>query len=182
MPGKTENATKSHGFPPVVDANAKVLVLGSMPGSASLEARQYYAHVRNIFWRIMGDLVGADPKLPYAMRLRILTDNRIALWDVLKTCVRPGSLDANIEKASIVVNDFRAFYRSHPQIAHVFFNGAKAEEYYLKYVLPTLDRRIGPVEFRRLPSTSPAHASLSYPQKLQAWSIVRFPERSVAAE
>lgn len=164
------------GFPPIAEAEAKVLILGSMPGQASLQAQQYYAHPRNIFWRIMGDLIGADINLPYAARVRILTANRIALWDVLKFCTREGSLDADIKTASVVVNDFHTFHRRHPYIGHVFFNGAKAEDLYRKHVFPTLGSQFGGLRFQRLPSTSPAHAALSYEQKLKLWQAVKFPD------
>ncbi|MBI4350498.1 MAG: DNA-deoxyinosine glycosylase [Elusimicrobia bacterium] len=155
------------GFKPVVESAARVLILGSMPGRASLAAGQYYAHPRNAFRRLLGELLGFDPALPYAARLRLLKKNGIALWDVLGSCVRPGSLDSAIEKSSVVPNDLSAFLRRHPGIRRVLFNGSKAEECFNKYVLPSLPR--AGLEFRRLPSTSPAHASKPYPEKLKAW-------------
>jgi len=79
-------------FEPIEDAVSTVLILGSMPGKASLAAGEYYAHPRNVFWTIMGELVGAHPGLPYQDRLKILRCSGIALWDVLGSCVRPGSL------------------------------------------------------------------------------------------
>jgi len=98
---------KIRSFPPVATSEARVLILGSMPGIASLTAGQYYAHPRNAFWRIMGKLVGAGPENPYDERLRILKKGGIALWDVLDSCVRPGSLDANISNET--PNDFAIF-------------------------------------------------------------------------
>lgn len=141
-----------------------------MPGKASLAAGEYYAHPRNLFWTILGELVGAHPSLAYAERSRILTANRIALWDVLKTCRRTGSLDADIEPSSIIPNDFSGFFAEHPQIERVFFNGATAEHAFRKQVLPTLSGL--PLLLQRLPSTSPAHAALSLQQKLQSWGVV----------
>jgi len=125
-------------FPPIENARARVLILGSMPGGASLAAGQYYAHPQNLFWRIMGDLLGAKPGLSYAGRTRLLKARGIALWDVLESCVREGSLDSAIEETTIAANDFTSFYGAHPRIGRVFFNGAKAQAAYRRYVIPVL--------------------------------------------
>ena len=161
-----------HCFAPIEDSRSTVLILGSMPGKASLQAEQYYAHSRNSFWRVMGDLIGAGTALPYESRVRRLKSCRIALWDVLNSCTRKSSLDSDIDESSITPNDFISFYRTHPKIAHVFFNGAKAEACYRKYVLTSLSEKFKSLQCQRLPSTSPANASLSYEQKLRAWRIV----------
>ena len=158
------------GFPPVVAAGARILVLGSMPGAASLAAGEYYAHPRNAFWRIMGDLIGAGPALPYARRLERLAAAGIALWDVIGACERLGSLDADIVPASIRVNDFAGFFAVHPAISRIFFNGAAAEAAFRRHVLPALDGRV--LRLQRLPSTSPAHAARGYAEKLAAWSAI----------
>jgi TDG/mug DNA glycosylase family protein len=157
-------------FEPVEDTASTVLVLGSMPGKASLAAGQYYAHPRNAFWSIMGELIGAGPGLPYKERLKILRKSGIALWDVLGSCVRTGSLDSRIETASVAPNDFKSFFLLHPKITRVFFNGAKAEQCFMRYVLPSLES--DSLQYRRLPSTSPANAGTSYAQKLLAWQSV----------
>lgn len=157
-------------FPPIENADATVLILGSMPGEASLRAGQYYAHPRNLFWRIMGELLGADPVSPYEQRVQMLKSARIALWDVLRSCRRKGSLDSGIDDESLISNDFVAFFRGHPRISHVFFNGAKAEACYRKHVRPVLGDK--PIEYLRLPSTSPANASLSYESRLDAWRVI----------
>lgn len=157
-------------FAPVEDRSATVLVLGSMPGKASLAAGEYYAHPRNHFWPIMGALAGARPDLPYQSRLKILRASGIALWDVLGSCIRRSSLDSHIEVGSEVPNDFRAFFLQHPNITHVFFNGAKAEQCFLKHVRPSLQSV--PLLYQRLPSTSPANAGVPYEQKLLAWRAV----------
>jgi hypoxanthine-DNA glycosylase len=149
-----------------------VLVLGSMPGGASLAAGRYYAHPQNRFWPIILDLLGAEPGLSYAARTRLLKLNGIALWDVLASCEREGSLDSAIEEASIVANDLASFYRAHPHMAHVFFNGAKAEAAYRRYVAPSVQEVGRPRKYSRLPSTSPAHASLSLAEKRRAWKVV----------
>lgn len=159
--------TVVRSFPPVADASAETLILGSMPGVLSLRANQYYAHPQNAFWKIMGDLFGAGPGRPYAERLLRLQQQRIALWDVLKLCTRSGSLDSDIVESSIVVNDFATLFRAHPRIRRVFFNGSKAEASYKRYVAPQL--ALPQLAFARLPSTSPAHASLRYAEKLERW-------------
>jgi hypoxanthine-DNA glycosylase len=160
----------ANGFPPIEAASATVLILGSMPGEASLAAGEYYAHPRNQFWPIMGELVGARPGLSYENRLCILKSAGIALWDVLRSCSREGSLDSRIATASIVPNDFDAFFRHHPEISLIFFNGSKAEQCFWRYVRPSLKSE--PWQYRRLPSTSPANAGTSYEKKLDAWRAV----------
>ena len=162
--------TRVHSFSPVADGAATALILGSMPGVASLRARQYYAHPRNLFWPILGDLLGMPPGLPYAARVGVLTSSGIALWDVLKSCTRAGSMDAAIEKDTIVPNDFPTFFARHPQVRRVYFNGSTAERYFLRHVLPGLTA--GPRVYARLPSTSPAHAAMSYADKLAAWRVI----------
>lgn len=157
-------------FPPIEKADARILILGSMPGEASLKAGQYYAHPQNLFWRIMGELLGTDPAAPYPQRVQALKSARIALWDVLHSCRRKGSLDSSIDDASLVPNDFAAFFRHHPRITRVFFNGAKAEACYRKHVRPVIGT--GAIEYLRLPSTSPANASISCERKLEAWRVV----------
>lgn len=159
-----------HCFLPVEDAYATRLILGSMPGRESLRAGQYYAHPRNAFWFIMGELTGSSPAMPYELRIQRLKSAGIALWDVLSSCRRPGSLDADIENASIQPNDFTSFFLAHPHITQVFFNGAMSEKCYYKYVLPALTDR--PLRYLRLPSSSPAHASLSAEQKLNIWKTI----------
>jgi len=158
-------------FPPVADRGARVLILGSMPGVASLRAGQYYAHPRNAFWPILATLLEWPDGLAYNERLVRLRRSGIALWDVLQSCIRPGSLDADIEEASIVPNDFAAFLACHDGIDRVFFNGSKAEQAFRRHVLPGL-RCDGRLACRRLPSTSPAHAARGFDEKLQAWRCV----------
>ena len=156
-----------HSFAPIVDRNARVLILGSMPGQASLAAGQYYAHPQNAFWRIICELLQCDPASAYPARTAALKSARIALWDVLQSCTREGSLDARIERDTQVANDFRTFLRKHGKIGHVFFNGAKAEACFKTHVSRAINT--DPVVYARLPSTSPANASMSYAHKLRAW-------------
>lgn len=179
---KPANAVPSrlHSFAPIADAEAEVLVLGSMPGAASLAAQQYYAHRHNAFWPIMAELLGVDRGAPYPERIAALQAAHIALWDVLQSCTRQGSLDARIAPGSEVANDFAGFFASRPKISRVFFNGAKAEASFRRHVLPGLEA--GPLQFCRLPSTSPAHAALSFAAKREAWrAVVSGPARPAAA-
>ncbi|HXE39720.1 MAG TPA: DNA-deoxyinosine glycosylase [Azonexus sp.] len=160
-------------FDCVARNDARILILGSMPGKASLVAQEYYAYQHNAFWRIMGDLLGAGPDLPYPQRLAKLQAAGVALWDVMAACERPGSLDADIVGASIRANDFAAFFAAHPGIRRVFFNGGTAEASFRRLVLPGLYGH--DLTFARLPSTSPAHAALGYAAKLAAWSAIVAP-------
>lgn len=150
-----------------------MLVLGSMPGEASLRSGQYYAHPRNAFWRIAGDLLGFAPETPYDERLEQLIRARIALWDVLQSCRRVGSLDAKIDPASVVPNDFAAFVTAHTSLRRICFNGALAERLFRRHVQPRLAAdRVDRLEIVRLPSTSPAHAALDYAAKRSAWRVM----------
>ncbi|UCV11368.1 DNA-deoxyinosine glycosylase [Dechloromonas denitrificans] len=158
------------GFPPLVAPGARALILGSMPGKASLAAARYYAHERNSFWRIMGDLLDAGPDRPYAERLHRLAGAGIAVWDVIAACERESSLDADIVSATVRVNDFQSFFAVYRDIRVIFFNGAAAETNFRRHVLPGLEE--GRFVLQRLPSTSPAHAALTYAEKLAAWSAI----------
>lgn len=141
-----------------------------MPGRASLDAAEYYAHPRNAFWPIMGALFGASPDNEYSVRCQRLRDSGVAVWDVLRCCRREGSLDASIDAASEVPNDFATFFAEHPDIVLIGFNGQKAESAFRKHVVGALDESLlRSLETRRLPSTSPAHAGRSFEEKLQAW-------------
>jgi hypoxanthine-DNA glycosylase len=160
-----------HSFAPVYRSDARVLILGSMPGEASLVAGQYYAHPRNAFWPIMGALFGAAPEQPYPVRLERLLDAGVALWDVIGSCRRSGSLDSAIATDSIEANDLAGLLSACPQLEHVFFNGSAAETAFRRHLhLPQGARSI---KLLRLPSTSPAHAALNYSEKLAAWQAVR---------
>jgi double-stranded uracil-DNA glycosylase len=163
-------APYARGFPPVAARDAEVLVLGSLPGERSIAMQQYYAQERNAFWRIMGDLCGAEPRLAYAARLKRLCASGIALWDVLAAGERRGSLDSAIVTSTIAVNDFHAFFGAHARIRLICFNGRTAENLYRRRVLPTLPAAAAGTPSRLLPSTSPAHAARSYEQKLALWS------------
>ena len=157
-------------FDPIAGKNAEVLVLGSMPGQASLAAGEYYAHSRNAFWRITAELLQFDAGAPYKARIQALVSARIGVWDVLQSCARQGSLDTMIESDTEIANDFHRFFRTHGKITQVFFNGAKAEASFRRHVLPHIEHLS--LECTRLPSTSPANASVSFARKLEAWRAI----------
>lgn len=155
----------SEGFPPIARDDARVLILGSLPGQRSIAEQQYYAHPQNAFWRIMSELFGIEGG--YAARCRQLSEYRISVWDVLMSSVRPGSMDADIRVASATANDFEGFFATHPGIELIAFNGRKAEQLFERFVVPG-----GTAQGKKcvsLPSTSPAYASLSFSGKLAAW-------------
>jgi TDG/mug DNA glycosylase family protein len=171
----TPRSPLSVGFPPVASADARVLVLGSLPGRRSLEMREYYAQPHNAFWKIMGRLFGAHPELPYERRLDALRSHAVALWDVLAAGERSGSLDSAIVASSVVVNDFAAFFAAHRDIRLICFNGTKAADLYRRRVVPALSAESAALPIRLLPSTSPAHASLRFADKLGRWSAALAP-------
>ena len=144
-----------------------------MPGKASLRANQYYAHTRNAFWPIVEALFGIAVDLPYDARCAGLLRQRLAVWDVLKTCTRASSLDSDIDPDSIVVNDFRAFFAAHSAIRVIYFNGAMAEQSFRRHVLHELPAAVAALPRIRLPSTSPANASFSFQRKLDSWTQLR---------
>ncbi len=158
----------SIGFPPIARSDARLLILGSLPGAASLARQQYYAQPRNSFWPILGALLGFDPALPYAQRAEQLPAHCIALWDVCQSGVRPGSLDSAIQRSSIVPNDFAAFLKMHSDLHAIAFNGRAAENLFRSLVLPTLPAS-AELRYLSLPSTSPAYASLRQADKLARW-------------
>ena len=160
------------GFPPIADKNATVLILGSMPGEASLNENQYYAHPRNKFWYIMGEMLRMDSNIAYEGKQEMVTKAGIAVWDVLKSCQREGSLDSSIRGSSVITNNFESFYSKYANIKHVFFNGVKAEKEYNKHVIPKISLKSSHIKYYRLPSTSPAMAMLSKEQKLAEWMII----------
>lgn len=173
----------SSGFPPVVGGRPRALILGSLPGRKSLEAGQYYAQSRNSFWPIMGELFDAGPELAYRDRKRRLTARAVALWDVLASARRPGSLDSKIDRSTIVVNDFGPFLEEHETIRLICFNGRTAAAMYERHVLPDLTGAAREIQRHILPSTSPAHAALSYADKLERWSraLADLPAQRLAA-
>lgn len=154
------------GLAPVADARTRILVLGSFPGAVSLAAGQYYAHPRNQLWTILSALTGEDlAALPYAERLPRLLAHGFGLWDVLGACERAGSLDSAIRKPA--ANDFGRLRELCPQLQTVGFNGQTSGKFAPQFAAQGYRTLV-------LPSTSPAHASLSFEQKLSAWRGLQY--------
>src|ERR1039458_5216460 len=158
-----------HSFAALIDPGTRILILGSMPGVASLDAQQYYAHPRNQFGRIMSEVCGAGPALPYRERLRALLAHGLGLWDGLHSCVRGGSLDAAIEQDSAIANDLLPLLRT-GRVLRVCCNGGMAHTALPRPFGTALASDFPQLYIRRLPSTSPANASWSYARKLAAWT------------
>ena len=155
-------ADRIEAFGPVCRPDARILILGSMPSVASLEAGFYYGHPRNAFWRILSEVFGEA--LPHTVEEKtvLLTGNGVALWDVLESCEREGSLDSAIREPAM--NDFAGLFERCPGIEKVLFNGGTARRLFMKCGKGLLERR----RWAQLPSTSPAY-TLSYERKLALW-------------
>jgi double-stranded uracil-DNA glycosylase len=160
-------------FAPIANSQSKLLILGSLPGQASLEAQQYYAHPQNAFWTIMGALFETGAQRPYPERVDRLLANGVAVWDVCQEAFRPGSLDSSIVSSSVKPNDFEQFYTQHPGIRWIAFNGAAAQQQYKRLVIPQLSPKYKKISELVLPSSSPTHAALSLKDKLQQWSVIK---------
>jgi hypoxanthine-DNA glycosylase len=159
--------TQKHCFPPVVDANTRVLVLGSLPGEVSLAQSQYYAHKQNRFWHLMGEVIGRDlASIDYEARLQMLLLYRVGLWDVVAQAQRQGSLDSNIRNHAS--NDLIALVESLPQLVAIAFNGGTAARLGMR----ALQDAAGQYQFISLPSSSAAHTK-PYAEKLHAWEALR---------
>ncbi len=157
-----------HSFEPIVGREPRIIILGSMPGVVSLEALQYYANPRNAFWPIMAELFDIDIECDYSSRVRQFTELPLILWDTLKACHRPGSLDSNIQKHQIEANDILGLVNRFISISAIAFNGTASEKYFRQLVMKYLPDNRG-IELIKMPSTSPANAGWSYERKLAAW-------------
>jgi len=161
---------KVSSFPPQVGPGCRVLVLGTVPSLHSLEMRQSYAHPHNLFWPFMGELYGAGPELPYAERIARLHKAGVGIWDVLKDCERPGSLDSSILSHSEVANDIPGLLEDYPTIQAIALNGGKAQQVFARRIAPDIRaQRLETIEILALPSTSPANASIPRSVKLERW-------------
>lgn len=161
-----------HSLPAVVPRQPRLLVLGSMPGTASLQAQRYYAHPRNLFWPMVERYLGIPTSLSYDERLADLKRQGVALWDVLERCERKGSLDGAISRASEVPNAIPALLAQHPELGAIALNGQRAADSFRRH-LEDECRRIRPaLHIHRLPSTSPANQSIPLAQREQAWAVL----------
>jgi len=159
------------GLAPVIAPDTRIVILGSFPGAASLAARQYYAHPRNQFWKLVGALVGEDLySLPYDERLPRLLAHRFGLWDVLAACEREGSLDSAIRKPA--ANDFERLHRLCPALETVGFNGQASGKFAPQFAAHGYRTVV-------LPSSSPAHMALNFEQKLERWRVLVEPGEDV---
>lgn len=152
-------------FEPIADASSRILILGTMPGERSLQLQQYYGHAGNHFWKIMFSILERPFSTDYMERKQLLTDHKIALWDVLQYCEGEGSSDNAIKNE--IPNDFTAFYNQYKNIKVVFFASKKAEDFYNRYVIKSQDR-----SYHILPSPSRANTWKTYDQKANEWKIV----------
>lgn len=167
-------------FPPQVGAHCRLLVLGTVPSLRSLALQQSYGHAQNLFWPFMGELFDAGPQLPYAERIARLHARGIGIWDVLRECRRPGSLDSSIDPASERPNDIAGLLRAQPGIRAIALNGGKAQQGFRRHIVPSLDpATLAALQILALPSTSPANASMSRAAKFARWQVLR--EHAAAA-
>ena len=160
------------GLPPVVASDCRVLILGSMPGAASLQAARYYAHPRNRFWPLMTALADVPAEATYGERLVALQRAGIGLWDVIGECRRAGSLDSAIVRGSERANALVPLIVSLGQLRVIAFNGATAASLFRRHVEPHLPELRQPVQRIALPSTSPAHAAMGLEALREAWSVL----------
>lgn len=157
-----------HSFEPIIDKDCRVLILGTMPGMESLRQSQYYANKRNQFWKLIYNIFGIlEPDENYNQKKLFLLKNKIALWDVISSCEREGSLDSEIKKP--VSNDFTWLFKEYYNISHVFFNGGGAEKFFGQLVMRKKDRTNK--NFFKLPSSSPTN-TMDFDEKLKAWNKI----------
>lgn len=152
-------------FPPIADVQTRLLILGSLPGDASLKAAQYYAHPRNAFWRLIGEVIGVDlPSMTYEARLSSLRATGVGLWDVMASAERSGSLDAAIKSPEAA--DLRGLIDGLPNLRAVAFNGGTAARFGRRILS---DARVRLID---LPSSSPAHTKTAA-EKAAVWSVLK---------
>ncbi len=160
------NSSKSiKSFAPFADCESKILILGTIPGPTALAKQEYYGFAGNHFWKIIFRLFDIKKVLSYEEKKALLKKNKIALWDVFKSCEREGARDSKIQREEY--NDIPGLLKKHPNIKTIFLNSRTAEQSFQKKFLKSVE-----IPAYYLPSTSPAHASLSFEKKLKAWSVI----------
>jgi hypoxanthine-DNA glycosylase len=157
-------------FPPVVDKNTRVLILGSLPGEESLRQQRYYAHPKNNFWPIIFGIFNQPIAEAYEAKLAFLQSKGIGLWDVIQSAERVGSLDVNIRNAT--ANDFESLLKQYPNIKMIAFNGRKSQETFKRFVTGKQNLPADLI-MEYFPSTSPSHAYVSFEQKAATWSVLK---------
>lgn len=153
-------------FRSFADERSRILILGTMPGPMALARREYYGFPGNHFWRLLPEILEAPAPKNYPEKIQLLKEHRIALWDVIRSCTRIGASDSSI--AEVVPNDIPGLIRRYAGIRTIFLNGRTAEKLYKKHFGKLIQ-----IPAYTLPSTSPAHASMSYEEKKKAWSVIR---------
>lgn len=152
-------------FPPVSDEKTEILILGSLPGERSLEIQQYYGHAQNRFWKIISALINTDIPANYEDKKKLLLENKIAVWDVVREAKRQGSLDTNI--VGEIPNDLDSFIENHKNLRIIAFNGSKSQKLYDKYFQRNLN-----LTYLQLPSTSPANANYNFGRLINSWKKI----------
>lgn len=150
---------------PIVNEECRVLTLGTMPGAESLRQQAYYAHPRNLFWKLITEVTGEQAPRDYEHRKSYLLKHKIAVWDMCEACIREGSLDANISEE--MPNDIQKFVADHPSIKAIAFNGQTAAKIFAKHI-----GNITGIKLLSLPSTSPANAGVSWEEKVRQWKSI----------
>ena len=164
----------NHPFPPLYDKNSKILILGSFPSVKSREQLFFYGHPQNRFWKVISAVFGCDEPVTIEEKKKFLSENHIALWDVIGSCEITGSSDSSIK--NVVVNDLSEILRE-ADIKQIFVNGKTAEKYFKKYTVPQIKRNA-----LCLPSTSPANAAWSVQRLVEKWSIIKNVLADISAE
>lgn len=161
-------STRVHSIGPIIGRNPRIIILGSMPGIISINAAQYYANPRNLFWAVLADLFAIDIDCDYDAKIRQMEQLPLILWDTLKACHREGSLDSKILTKDIEANDIAALLTRYPTVQAIAFNGGAAAKYFDRLIKPQLPLDLT-IEFFKMPSTSPANAGMQREQKLVLW-------------
>ncbi|MGG5577129.1 DNA-deoxyinosine glycosylase [Myroides sp. C15-4] len=155
-----------HSFEPLLSLAPKVLILGTMPSVKSLEQQEYYGNKQNVFWKIMFSIFQQPFSTSYADRIRLIQEHQLALWDVLQSCQRQGSLDSAIKEEK--PNDIKQLLQAYPSIHTVVFSSQKAEAYFKKYIGP-----IDSIKTITMPSPSGANARMTFEEKRKSWEVLK---------